>query len=136
MDFVARLFCIQFNFVFSVFLMLILINKEKNNLFTIQFLYYMDADAFIDRLNLIQCDIPLFMLMVLTVSTNQIRKELCHWKIIGIMQIVTRRHFYNNYTFHTIHAFSFLTVVHSEAWPSFLSFMWYSLFSVSTLCCF
>lgn len=54
----------------------------------------MNVDADIDKLRLEnQCDIPLFMLMVLTVSTNHIRKELCHCAVIGIMQIFARQAF-------------------------------------------
>ncbi len=63
-----------------------------------------------------QCDIPLFMLMVLTVSTNHIREELCHCAIIGIMQIVTRQYFVITTL---IHKFPFLLLVHSQAWACF-----------------
>lgn len=96
--------------------------------------YRTDAHAYIDRLSLrIDVIFYLFMLVVLTVSTNHIRKELCHCAIIGIMQIVTRQHFVITTL---IHGFPFLLLVHSEARAGFSSFMWRSLLSVTTVCCF
>lgn len=53
------------------------------------------------------------MLMVLKVSTNHIRKEVCHCSVIEIMQILTRQDIVIT-TF--IHIFSFLILVNSEAW--------------------
>lgn len=46
----------------------------------------------------------LFMLMVLAVSTNHIRKILCHWEIMGIMQIVTRLHFVITHLFGNLYS--------------------------------
>lgn len=51
--------------------------------------------------------------MVLTVSTNHIRKELCHCAVIGIMQIVARQ---DSVITTLIQKFPFLLLVHSEAW--------------------
>lgn len=73
----------------------------------------MNVDADIDKLGLEnQCDIPLFMLMVLTVSTNHIRKELCHCAVIGIMQIFPRQGFVITTLIHKFPFFIISTLRH------------------------
>lgn len=69
------------------------------------------------------CDIPLFMLMVLAVSTNHIRKEVCHCAIIGIMQILTRQLFVITTLIHKFHFF-----IMSWLWDTDLLFIIYVVF--------
>lgn len=66
------------------------------------------------------------MLMVLTVSTNHIRKELCHCAIIGIMQIVTRQHFVITTL---IHKFPLFFII-SSVWGTDRLFIIYAVFII------
>lgn len=60
-----------------------------------------------------QCDIPLFMLMVLTVSTNRIRKGLCHCAVIEIMQILARQNFVITTLIHKFPFYYLFTLRHA-----------------------